>query len=71
MQLPSNEVQLQDTNIDGLRLTSQRTSQQPCWESDFIVIQKLWGLFLLLCTVTWVSHHVDVNQDGGGGGIYI
>ena len=28
-------------------------------------MQNLWGHFLLFCTITWPSHHVDENQGYG------
>ena len=37
--------------------------QSVFWEFDSINMQKLWGHFLLFCTPTWPSHHVDANQE--------
>ena len=39
-----------------------RTMQQNVfWEFDSILMQNVWGHFLLFCTPTWPSHHVDAN----------
>ena len=47
----------------GGHVGRKNKSEKVFWKFDSIFMQNLWGHFLLFCTPTWPSHHVNENQE--------
>ena len=47
----------------GGHVGRKNKSEKVFWEFDSIFMQNLWSHFLLFCTPTWPSHHVNENQE--------
>ena len=50
-------------DVTAAMLVYRTMQQNVFWEFDSIIMENLWGHFLLFCTPTWPSNHVDADQE--------